>query len=144
MSAPTLWQEGHWTGERVIRLAIFLTLLTAATDVAVTGHLGRIFDVAFVLVCIGAALVVRPGDFFGIGVLPPLLLLGCASVLSLVARTTVASRGDGIIQGVVSALAGHSGALAAGYLLCLAILAIRQRVLARERTHAKRVGSPAP
>lgn len=144
MGAATLWEEGHWTGERVIRLAIFLTLLAAVADVVITGRLGWIFDTAFVLICIGAALAVRPGDFFGIGVLPPLLLLGCASALSLVARTTVAARGDGIIQGVVSALATHSGSLAAGYVLCLAILAIRQRVLARARTHSKRVGSPAP
>ena len=103
----------------------------------------------FVAICIGAALAVRPGDFFGIGVLPPLLLLGCAALLSLLARDTVAHRGDGFVQGVVSALASHSGALAAGYVLCLLVLAIRTRVAGRPSgetagAHSNRVGSPAP
>ena len=149
MSERTLWEEGHWSADRVVRLSISLCLVAVVADTVATGRLDWIFDIAFVLICIGAALAVRPGDFFGIGVLPPLLLVGCAVVLSLVARTTVASTGDGFVQGVVSALAGHSAALAIGYLLSLLVLAIRQRVISRSRTHARRahsnrVGSPAP
>jgi hypothetical protein len=82
-------------------------------------------------------------------VLPPLLLLGCVTALSILARGTIATSTDGFVQGVVSALADHSGALAAGYLLSLLVLAIRQRVLTRAaehdaRDHSNRVGSPAP
>jgi len=148
MSAPTLWQEGHWSGDRVIRLSISLCVVAVIADTVATGRLDWIFDIAFVAVCIGAALAVRPGDFFTVGVLPPLLLLGCAIGLSVVARQTVASASDSFVQGVVSTLAGHSAGLAAGYLLSLLVLAIRQRVITRADEaaghHSKRVGSPAP
>ncbi len=144
MSERTLWEEGHWSGDRVIRLSITLCLLAVIADTIATGRLDRAFDIAFVLICIGAALAVRPGDFFSVGVLPPLLLLGCATLLSIVARATVAAAQDGFVQGVISALADHSVALAAGYLLCLLVLAIRQRVVSRAGTHSNRLGSPAP
>jgi len=152
MSEKTLWEEGHWSADRVIRLSISLSLLVVIADTLATGRLDWAFDIAFVLICLGAALAVRPGEFFGIGVLPPLLLVGCAVVLSVVARTTIASPGDGFVQGVISALADHSAALAIGYLLSLLVLAIRQRVISRSDNHANRghsghsnrVGSPAP
>jgi len=35
---------------------------------------------------------------------------------------------DGVVQAVVSGLSHHSGALVAGYLLCLTCLAIRHKV----------------
>lgn len=144
VGGPTLWQEGHWSGDRVIRLSISLSVVVAIVDIAVTGRLDLAFDIAFVLVCVGAALAVRPGDFFDIAVLPPLLLLGCCAMISLVRRSAVASDGDGFVQGVISGLAEHSGSLAAGYVLLLALLAIRQRVLTRSLAHSNRLGSPLP
>ena len=38
------------------------------------------------LVCLGAALAVHPRDFFRVGVLPPLLLLGLIALLAIVHR----------------------------------------------------------
>ena len=55
-----------------------------------------LFDVAFVLVCVAAALAVRPRDFFVIGVLPPLLMAGTVAVLALLdLRGTSRTRATG-------------------------------------------------
>ena len=53
---------------------------------------------------------------------------------------------DGAVQSVVTGLAHHAGALVVGYLLCLAVLAVRHRFVARarERQAANLSGSPAP
>ena len=40
---------------------------------------------------------------------------------------------DGVVQAVVSGLSHHSGALVAGYVLCLACLAIRHQVAVTPR-----------
>jgi hypothetical protein len=147
VSAPTLWEEGRWSGDRVTRLAVVCCLTLVMLDLVVTGGLGPLFGTGFVLVCVGAALAVRPADFFRVGVLPPLLLLGCAVLVSVVDRAAVARADDGFAQGVVSGLTDNAGALLAGYALALAVLGIRHRVLGRARparAHSNRPGSPAP
>lgn len=84
------------------------------------------FDLAFVVVCVGTALAVRPRDFFVVGVFPPLLMFGTVTILALVDRGAVADEVDPLVQAVVSGLAHHAGALVAGYGLTLGILALRQ------------------
>jgi hypothetical protein len=136
-----VWEEGRWSGRRVTRFSVLVCALLVLLDVAVSGHLGRIFDTGFILLCIGMALAVRPRDFFRVGVLPPMLLLGTSLVLALGHRSAIAGKDDGFVQSVISGLAHHSGALLAGYALTLAVLGIRVRVA---RRHSKRAGSPAP
>jgi hypothetical protein len=133
---------------RVVRLALLGGLLVLALDIAINGQLTVVFDIGFVLLCVWAALAVRPRDFFPIGVLPPLLLLALITLLAIVHKAWVAQPGDGLIQAVVSGLAHRATGLLTAYLLTLAILAIRQRV-ARKRArqsvgYSKRAGSPAP
>jgi hypothetical protein len=101
-------------------------LLVVLVDLLAFRGLTLLFDVAFVLVCIAAALAVRPKDFFVIGVFPPLLMLGTVALLALTFRGTVADRTDGLLQAVVSGLAHHSGSLVVGYVLTLVLLALRQ------------------
>jgi hypothetical protein len=129
------------SGSRVIRLSVLAGLLLLAIDLAISRHLTLLFDIGFVLICVGAALAVRPRDFFQVGVLPPLLLLGLVTLVALVQRDWVADTGDGLVQAVVSGLAHRASGLLAAYVLTLAVLAVRQRVLAG---HSKRTGSPAP
>ena len=136
-----MWEEGRWSGRRVTRFSVLVCALLVALDVLATGHLGRIFDAGFVVLCVGMALAVRPRDFFQVGVLPPMLVLGTSVLLALGHRTAIAAAGDGFVQSVISGLAHHSGALFAGYALALAVLGIRVRVA---RRHSKRAGSPAP
>ena len=144
VSAPTLWEEGRWSGRRVTRLSVFVSVVLAAVDLAATGRLERIFDSGFIVLCIGMALAVRPQEFFRVGVLPPMLLLGLCVALGLGHRGAIAAPGDGFVQSVISGLAHHSGALLAGYALALLVLGLRIRVARRHDRHSNRAGSPAP
>ena len=129
-------------GSRVTWLAVLLGLVVLALDLTFNSRLTLLFDVGFVLLCVAAALAVRPRDFFHVGVLPPLLLLGFITLVASIRRAWIAESGDGLIQAVVSGLAHRASGLLVAYLLALAVLAIRQRVL--KRRYSKRAGSPAP
>ncbi|MEO5709629.1 MAG: DUF6542 domain-containing protein [Nocardioidaceae bacterium] len=122
----TLWEEGRSPGRLVANAAGLLVLLVVLVDLAVFRQLTLLFDIAFVMICVAAALAVRPKDFFVIGVFPPLLMLGTVVVLAVTGRSTIADPADGLLQAVVSGLAHHSGALVTGYVLTLALLALRQ------------------
>ncbi len=135
----------------MVALGVALALSGVALDLTLGGDLGLLFDVCFVGLCLATALLVRPRDFFTVGVFPPLLMLG---VLVLVEATRPAVLGearDGGVQSVVTGLAHHAGALVTGYVLCLVVLAIRHRFVAKARREhppedqaANRSGSPAP
>jgi hypothetical protein len=81
--------------------------------------------------CVGLALAVRPTDFFTVGVLPPLIMVGVFALLGLTRPAAIADPRDGVVQAVVSGLSHHSGALVAGYLLCLGCLELRRRMARR-------------
>ncbi len=138
----TLWEEGHEPGRQVVALGLALALTAVVVDQWLVGHVGVIFDICFVLLCLATALAVRPSDFFTVGVLPPLLMVAVFAMLGASRPEMIADPGDGVVQAVVSGLSHHAGALVTGYLLCLAILAVRQKVLSQAAT--KRAGSPAP
>jgi hypothetical protein len=108
-----------------------------------SARIGLFFDVVFVLCCVAAALLVRPRDFFVVGVLPPLALTGTVVVLAFVDRAAVARAEDGVVQATVSGLAHHAQALAVGYALTLVILALRQVALRNHgRLRPPRDGAP--
>ena len=110
-------------------LAGVAVLLVSALNLALTGRLSLFFDLCFVVVCLVAALAVRPPDFFLAGVLPPLLMLLTVTVVAAVERSAVADEVDSLVQAVVSGLAHHAGALLAGYAAALVVLALRQVAL---------------
>jgi hypothetical protein len=124
----------------MVVLGVAVSLTVATVDLLVTGRLSLFFDLVFVALCVALALGVRPRDFFTVGVLPPLLMLGVFWLLGLFAPGSIASGGDGTIQAVLTGLADHSEALVVGYALCLACLAIRRSVVQA----SNRSGSPAP
>ena len=130
------------SGGRVTRLAVTVCALLVAADVLVTGRLGWPFDLGFVALCIGVALAVHPSGFFRVGVMPPFLMLGTSLLLAVFDRSAVALANDTFVQAVVSGLAHHSGALFAGVVLTLVVLAIRHRVALARRDRAERQGSP--
>lgn len=123
----SLWDQGVEPGRQAAVLGIAAALTAVAIDLLLGGELSFFFDLCFVALCLGLALVVRSGDFFTVGVLPPLIMLCVLALLALVAPASVADAGDGLVQAVVSGLAHHSGALVAGYAVCLGTLAARQR-----------------
>lgn len=144
----TLWEEGREPGRQVVALGAALALTAVVIDVAVVGRVSLFFDLCFITMCIAVALAVRPTDFFTVGVLPPLLMVGVFTLLGLTRPGVIADPRDGVIQAVVSGLSHHSVALVVGYLLCLGCLALRQRLgqpAGRPAGQAaKRSGSPAP
>ncbi len=121
------WWAGDAPGTEVAALACAVVLTAAAAEVLLVGHLRLFFDLCFVVVCLGAALMVRPRDFFTVGVLPPLLMLGTMVIVALNGPKVIATAHDGVVQAVVTGLAHHSLALFAGYAVCLVTLLARQR-----------------
>ena len=105
-----------------------MALSAIAVNLAMVGRVSMFFDLWFVLLCLGLALLVHPRDFFTVGVLPPLIMLGAFVVLAAGRPEAIASPRDGMVQAVVSGLAHHSVALIAGYALCLITLLARQRL----------------
>jgi len=126
VSQRTLWEQGTRPGRQVATLTAGATLVIVLGHLLVASELTLVFDVTFVTFCVAAAFTVRPREFFVVGVLPPLLMLGAMLTLALLGRDAIAETGDGLIQAVVSGLAHHAGALVAGYGLTLVILALRQ------------------
>jgi len=114
-----------------VALGLALALTIVALDLAVAGRVSLLFDLCFVVVCVGLALAVRPEDFFTVGVLPPLIMLTVFVILGSTRPGTIAHPQDGLVQAVVSGLSTHAVALGAGYGLCLACLAVRQRFVSR-------------
>jgi hypothetical protein len=114
-----------------VSLGFAVTLTVVVLDLLVADRLGLFFDLCFVTLCLGMALAVRPGDFFTVGVLPPLLMIAVFALVGVTEPTAIAAVDDSLVQVVVSGLATHSGALVSGYALCLGVLAFRHRVLSR-------------
>ncbi len=153
--ARTVWEEGRETGRQVVALGVALALTATVLDLLLVGRVSLFFDLCFVTLCVALALTVRPTDFFTVGVLPPLIMLGVFVLLALTRPEVIADRGDGVVQAVVSGLSHHSVALCLGYVLCLACLAVRHRVAEvaqeargpqapRVAQTSNRSGSPAP
>lgn len=127
--ARTIWEEGREPGRELVALASAAALTAVVIDLLVGGHVSLFFDLCFVVLCVGLALAVRPTDFFTVGVLPPLLMVGVFVLIGISRPTLLGNAGDGTLQAVITGLSEHSIALVTGYLLCLAVLYIRQRVL---------------
>lgn len=121
-----IW-DGEARGSEVVALSVALTLTAATAEIAISGHLRLFFDVCFVAICLAAAMLVRPRDFFTVGVLPPLLMLGTMVLVALNGTQVIANRHDSVVQAVITGLAHHSVALFVGYAGCLITLVLRQR-----------------
>ena len=122
-----VWVGGRESGRAVVALGAAVALSAIVVNLAMVGRVSMFFDLWFVLVCLGLAVLVRRRDFFTVGVLPPLIMVGSFAVLALDRPDAIANRDDGLVQAVVSGLAHHSVALVCGYGLCLATLLARQR-----------------
>lgn len=119
--------DGTSRGSEVVALSVALTLTAATAEISLSGHLRIFFDLCFVAVCAAAALLVRPRDFFTVGVLPPLLMFGTMVLVALNGRGVVAHRHDSLVQAIITGLAHHSIALFIGYAVTLTTLVLRRR-----------------
>ena len=128
MSATrTIWDAGHESGRQVVALGAAVALTITVLDLWLVGRVSAFFDLWFVVLCGGLALAVRRRDFFTVGVLPPLIMLGTFVLLAIGQPGVIGRPHDGVVQAVVSGLAHHSVALLIGYAVCLGTLLVRQR-----------------
>jgi xanthine/uracil permease len=127
--ARTLWEEGTEPGYQVVALGTAAALTVVVLDLWRADQVTHLFDVVFVLTCVAVALLVRPEDFFTVGVLPPLIMGAVFLLVGLTDPGAIADRDDGLVQAVVSGLSNHAEALGLGYALCLGCLAVRRRYL---------------
>ncbi len=115
----TLWEEGREPGRQVVALAAALALTAVVLDqLACRRHRPALRRLLRARLPRGGARR-PPADFFTVGVLPPLLMVGVFVLLGLTRPELIADPGDGVVQAVVSGLSHHAGALVTGYLLCL-------------------------
>ncbi len=129
--ARTLWEEGREPGPQVVALGVAAALTVVVVDLLLGAHIGLFFDLCFVALCVALALSVRPSDFFTVGVLPPLLMVGTFVLVGISRPSVIGDPDDGAVQSVITGLSEHSLALVVGYVLCLATLFVRQRVARR-------------
>jgi hypothetical protein len=113
----------------MVALGLALTLTVVALDLGIGGRVGLFFDLAFVAVCLTLAMLVRPEDFFTVGVLPPLIMLTVFVLVGMSRRVAIAPGDHGLAKAVITGLAQHAVALGVGYAACLLCLAIRDHVL---------------
>ena len=121
-----IW-DGHSRGSEVVALSTALTLTAATVEITLVGSLGVFFDLCFVATCLTAALMVRPREFFTVGVLPPLLMLGTMVLVALNGTQVIASRHDSVVPAVITGLAHPRVALIIGYAVCRGTRALRRR-----------------
>ena len=139
----TIWDEGTEPARRVVALGVALALSVAVIESLIGGHIGPLFDVCFVMICVGVALLVHPRDFFAIGVLPPLLMLGVFVLFAFGSRDGLGgAQDDSFLQSIVSALGRHAIALFVGYALALACLLIRRNRISRDWVSRESETSP--
>ncbi len=99
--ARTLWEEGREPGYQVVALGLAVALSVTVVDLARADRVTGLFDVVFVLVCVALALLVRPQDFFTVGVLPPLVMATVFVLVGLTKPGAIAHPDDGLVQAVV-------------------------------------------
>ncbi|MER7557492.1 DUF6542 domain-containing protein [Nocardioides sp. NPDC126508] len=139
MSERTIWEEGRESGRHVVALGSATSLTVTFVDLLIDDKIGLLFDLTFVAIALTLALIVRPSDFFVVGVLPPLIMLGIFVLLAATQPASIADPDDGFVQAVFSGLGHHAISLFIGYAGCLGSLAMRRRVLRQRNEQSDEV-----
>jgi hypothetical protein len=113
------------TARGIVAAAGAAMLLLAVVEVALTGRVGLVFDMGFVIICVTAALSFRRTDLFTAAVMPPLMFVATVGSVALVAPAALARDAGGFGEGLLGGLAHNAGWLAAGYAGSLLTLAAR-------------------
>ena len=109
--ARTLWEEGHRAGPAGRRRSGSpLTLTASSLDLLLDGRLTASSTSSSSPSAPGAGAAGAARDFFTVGVLPPLLMLGVFALLGVSPPGAIAHPSDGVIQAVVTGLPAPHGA----------------------------------
>lgn len=115
-------------GRGVILSAALAAAAVAVVDLALVGRLSFFFDVSFVVVCLVAAMAVRPRDLFTAAVLPPLAFAGVIAGVALIWPDAIAANSS-LSKTFLTGLAAHAVGLVGGY--AAALLTVAARAYAR-------------
>lgn len=125
----------------VVLAAFVAMLVAAAIEIVLRDAVGMVVGVMLVLACTAVALMIRAGDLFTAGVLPPLLLVAALVVVAVVHPAGIeVSRlqpDAGVAQTVIAGFVALARWLVAAHALALVLVALRLRVT-RTRAAARR------
>jgi len=115
------------------RQAVWLACASMASvtvvDIAVNQRIGLLFGASFVLVAITIPLSVNIGELFVPAILPPLLLIGTITVLTVIIPSSIQVDGladsAGALQRIIAGIIGQAAALVVGHLLALGVIGLR-------------------
>ncbi|HZK37208.1 MAG TPA: DUF6542 domain-containing protein [Aeromicrobium sp.] len=115
------------------RQAVWLACASMAAitvvDIAVNQRIGLLFGASFVLVAITIPLSVNIGELFVPAILPPLLLIGTITVLTVIIPSSIQVDGladsAGALQRIIAGIIGQAAALVVGHLLALGVIGLR-------------------
>ncbi|GAA2755702.1 hypothetical protein GCM10009872_10620 [Actinopolymorpha rutila] len=113
------------------------SLLGAFLDILVTGGVGLLFSLCFVLTAFGVAAGVRRTGMFTAGVLPPLAALASLVVVAAVDPQRIATT-TSPVRAVLAGLAWESWTIVAGCAVALVTIAVRAAFAYRARVSASR------
>jgi uncharacterized protein DUF6542 len=111
-------------GRGVILSTAIATAACAVLDLAVVGRLSFFFDVSFVVICLVAAMAVRPRDLFTAAVLPPLAFAAAIGGVAYFWPQAVLA-GSSLGRTFLTGLAAHAYGLVGGYGAALVTVAAR-------------------
>lgn len=124
-----------------VLVAIGSGLATTFLDLLITGRVGVLFSLGFVLTTFGVAAGVRRSDLFTAGVLPPLAALGTFAVVAAVAPERLGGTSSPLLA-ILVGLASKSWTLVAASALALGTIAFRV-IVRRGEDDLNETGPPA-
>lgn len=101
----------------MVMVAVAATACVVLLNLLLVGRLSFFFDLCFVVICLAAGLLVRPGEVWNVALLPPALMVGTVVFLALLSPATVAEADDSAVQAMITGVTNHAAALMAGYLV---------------------------
>lgn len=100
-----------------IMTAVAATTCVVLLNLLLVGELSYFFDLCFVVICLVAGLMARPGEAWNVALVPPILLVATVCFLAALSPGTVAEADDGTVQAIITGVTTHSGALLVGFAL---------------------------
>lgn len=113
------------TPRGIAAAACATSVACAAVDAALTGRVGLVFDMCFVIICVASALMFRPEDLYVAAAMPPLVFALTVGVVAAVSPTALIDHATGFGQGLLGGLVHGAGWLVAGYAGSLLALGCR-------------------
>jgi hypothetical protein len=117
------------TARGIVVVTVLGSVVIAMVDAILNGHVGLMFDICFVLVCITSALAVEPRDGFTAAVMPPIVFGATMAVLSPFVADRLSPAATSTSQGFLGGLAAHASWLVTAYVVTLLVTAARSRDL---------------